>query len=505
MTKLAAAFLVPGLILGTAIPGDAQTPALEGLDGFITDQMEEWKVPGLAIAIVQDGKVIHTKGYGYRDVERELPVTTKTRFGIGSITKSFGAVTLGILVDEGQLDWDTPVREYLPGFRLHDPVAGARVTPRDLMSHRSGLPEHEFFMYNCGFTPEEMFERLRHLELNKDLRTTFQYSNLMVMIAGYIAGQLNGTTWEELAQTRVLDPLGMTGTDFSIHESRKTGDFALGYQRVDDEVTRIRHLMLDFDAEGAAGTINSDAEDMSRYLLFHLNQGRHNEVQVLSQRNAAEMQTPQIPWTRSVPLSLRQKEFGSWSYGLGLAVTTYRGHKSVGHGGGFGGFVALMSFLPEERLGVVVMTNLSPNPIAGIVTNEVFDRLLELEPIDWAARARDRARRSTDSGEERRESTRDEQTPGPSHDWKDYVGEYEHAGYGIFRVEQENGGLKISNRAVSKALEHLYYDVFEFVPLPQYPDWRIKLVFSTNVEGEVDRFSSPLEPEVKEIVFKRRE
>ena len=521
MRRVFAVFLALGLIpaaVGTDIaqeppPGAAgpnsapaaQTAAsgLEGLDEFIAEQMKEWKVPGLAIAVVKDGKAIHVKGYGYRDVEAKLAVTTKTLFGIGSITKSFAAVTLGILVDEGKLDWDKPVREYMPDFRLHDPVAGERVTPRDLMSHRTGLPEHDFFMYHTGFTQKEMFERLRYLEPNKDLRTTFQYSNLMVMIAGYMAGQLTGMTWEDFARERVLLPLGMEGTDLSIHESRKSGDFALGYRRVDDKVSRISHVMLDFDAEGAAGAINSSAEDMSRYVLFHLNQGGHGEAQILSQRNAAEMQTPQIAWTRSVPGSLSHDEMGDLTYGLGLALTTYRGHKLVGHGGGFGGFVALMSFLPEEQIGIVVMTNLSPNPVGTILTYNICDRLLELERINWAKRYKDSAQTSAESDQDRHELATDKEIPGPSHDLKDYVGEYDHPGYGVLRVELGNDGLKVSNEAVSSALEHLYYDVFEFVPTPRWPDWKIKIGFGTNLQGEIDHIRSLLEPEVEEIVFTR--
>ncbi|MBA2527301.1 MAG: beta-lactamase family protein [Pyrinomonadaceae bacterium] len=138
----------------------ASKPILEGLDEFIVEQMKEWNVPGLAIAIVRDGKVIHSKGYGFRDVEKQLPVTPKTLFAIGSITKSFAVVTLGMLADEGKLDWDKPVREYVRNFRLYDPVATERITMRDLVSHRSGLPGHDFFMYEVGLSQKEMIESL---------------------------------------------------------------------------------------------------------------------------------------------------------------------------------------------------------------------------------------------------------------------------------------------------------------------------------------------------------
>ena len=216
--RVPAAIVAPGLFLtaDTSVePGPVPAAAtvasdLEGLDEYIADLLTEWEVPGLAIAVVRDGEVIHLKGYGYRDPENHLPVTTKTLFPIGSITKSFLAVTYGILVDDGRLDWDTPVREYLPDFRLYDPVATARITPRDLMSHRTGLPGHKFFMYFSGFTQEEMFERLRYLAPIADLRTTFQYSNLMFMIAGYMVRPLTGMTWEEFTRERQVQPVNAT-------------------------------------------------------------------------------------------------------------------------------------------------------------------------------------------------------------------------------------------------------------------------------------------------------
>lgn len=480
-------------------------PELEGLDEYIEDLLEEWKVPGAAIAVVEDGEVIHLKGYGYRDLENELPVTTTTLFPIGSITKSFAAVTYGILVDEGRLDWDTPVREYVPDFRLYDPVATARVTLRDLMSHRTGLAGHDFFMYRSGFTQREMFERLRYLPPSADLRTTFQYSNLMFMIAGYMVRPLTDTTWEEFTRERVLLPLGMDRTNFSAHEMQQGNDFALGYREDDDVISRVRNLMLDFEEEGAAGVINSNAEDMSRYLLFHLNRGKAGDTQVLSQKNAAEMQVPQITWTGWSEAERRQLEIDHMTYGLGLALTTYRGHRSVLHRGGFAGFHAGMTFLPEEEIGIAVLTNLTPNPLPDIVINEVSDRLLGLESINWSGRYRKLDQTSAGAEEDSAKSVTDtNRTSGPSHRLEDYVGEYEHPGYGVMRIELRDGGLVISNRVVSSPLTHLYYDVFEFLPDPLYPDWAIKLRFDTNLRGEIDQLSSPLEPAVEDILFKRR-
>jgi CubicO group peptidase (beta-lactamase class C family) len=199
---------------------------LATLDPFVTSIMAAWNVPGLAVAVVQDDKVVFSKGYGFRDVEKKLPVTTKTLFGIGSITKSMTAASLGTLVDEGKLDWDTPVARYLPGFALYDPVSSEKATPRDLGSHRTGVPDHWFLWYGADkLTRAELLSRLRYLEPNHELRTTYEYNTLMFVVLGEMGAHLAG---ERDAETFVADrlwkPLGMTQSNFSVHAMQKAAD-----------------------------------------------------------------------------------------------------------------------------------------------------------------------------------------------------------------------------------------------------------------------------------------
>ena len=175
-----------------AAPQISEPPQLQGFDAFATSVMAEWKVPGLAIAVVQDGKIVYARGFGYRDLDKKLPVTPHTIFGIGSCSKAFTATTMGILVDEGKLEWDKPVREYLPTFRLSDEVATDRVTPRDLMTHRTGLPRHDNVWIRSELTRQQMFDALHTLEFSRDIRQTYQYNNLMVMTAGYLVGTIAG-------------------------------------------------------------------------------------------------------------------------------------------------------------------------------------------------------------------------------------------------------------------------------------------------------------------------
>jgi len=191
--------------------------------------MKDCKVLGLAIAVVQGDKVILAKGYGYREMEKQLPVTPNTLLAIGSITKSFTVTTLGMEMDEGKVDWNEPVRDFLPTFKLYEPVLTEQVTIRDLIMHRTGLPRHDLVWYSSDFGREDLLGRLQYLEPSKPLRTRFQYNNLMFMTAGYIAGQLNGTSWEDAVTQRIFKPLEMSDTNFSEAETQKNVDFAEPY------------------------------------------------------------------------------------------------------------------------------------------------------------------------------------------------------------------------------------------------------------------------------------
>ncbi|MGC2153430.1 MAG: serine hydrolase domain-containing protein, partial [Terriglobales bacterium] len=236
----------------------ANSPDLRDFDAYVQKVMNDWKVPGAAIVIVKDGKVILSKGYGLRDVKNNLPVTEHTLFPIASITKSFTVATLGTLASEGKLDWDKPVREYLPDFRLYDDVLTARVTPRDLVTHRTGLPRHDSTWYRSDLSRGEMYSRLRYLEPNRDLRQEFQYNNLMFMTAGYLAGKLAGSTWEDAVSARIFKPLGMTSSGFDFGASFKSSsDVAHPYRKDDNEVAHEAPIYPGDPALGPAGAIVS--------------------------------------------------------------------------------------------------------------------------------------------------------------------------------------------------------------------------------------------------------
>ncbi len=478
---------------------------LDGFDDFMARAMREFKVPGAAVAIVKDGKIILAKGYGFRDVAHKLPITGATLFPIASITKSFTVTALGTLADQGRLDWDRPVRDYLPGFRMFDPVATEQLTPRDMVTHRSGLPRHDLVWYSSSFTREQLVERLRYLEPNKPIRSKFQYNNLMFITGGYLGGRINGTSWEELVQQRVLDPLGMANTKFNSTDARKSADYALPYRknRKSEAVSEIAFAR--WGDVGPAGAINSCIDDLAKYLLMHVSKGTVAGKQILGRNNAEQMQSPQMV-IQGNPLFA---EMGEESYGMGLFIETYRGHKHIKHGGNLDGFSLQLSFLPNDGLGVVVLTNLSGTSLRDLIPYYVYDHLLGLNNIDWVQRystiehkARDEELNAARKGYTgRREGTHF------SHELADYAGEFEHPGYGKLAIRMDSTGsapkLFMKLNDLERPLEHFHYDTFQVPENPLDSLEKMRFTFPANAQGEISAVQVNLDPNVKEILFTR--
>src|SRR5229473_123735 len=316
------AIAVFAVILASTIilEADAQTApaqglahAIDGLEQFIPAQMKNWKVPGLAIAVVQNGQVIHSRGFGLRDVKGNLPVTIKTIFAIGSISKSFTSLSMGILNDEGKLDWDKPVRQYLPEFQMYDPVASERMTPHDLISHRTGFASHDLVWYSSDFSREDLVHRLRFLQSNRDFRSGYKYNNMLVMTAGYLVGKVSGQGWEDFVKQHIYRPRQMTSSNFSVLDSQKTVDFAHPYRKDEHSETINEMPFYDIHNVGPAGSINSNVEEMARYAIFQLGDGKAGDQQIVSKSNLEPTHTAQVPMGGQPEF----KELGARSYGMG--------------------------------------------------------------------------------------------------------------------------------------------------------------------------------------------
>ena len=492
-----------------ALAGGFRSP-VQGKDGLadfdqvVTDAMKDSRIPGISVAIVKHGKVVYASAFGYRDVEKTLPVTTDTLFAIGSITKSFTALAFGMLNDEGRVDWDTPVRVYLPSFQLDDPIATDHATPRDLFSHRTGLPGHDLLWISSSFARDDLFRRLRYLKFNKEFRSGYQYNNLMVMTLGYLEAQVSGMPWEELVRTRIFQPLNMSGANFSVRDSQRAPDFAEPYELKKDIVRKVSFKNI--DAIAPAGSINAGINDMSRYLAFQLGDGSYEGHTLVSQHNLLMTHAGQTPMG-ALPAFFAQQGIGPMTYGMGWVETTYRGHHMVWHNGGIDGFHSLLVMLPEDNTGVVILSNLGDNMALEPIAYSAFDRLLGLPRVPWVHRFQEiRADLQRREQAPRKEADRAAQPTAPaSHPLSDFVGVYEHPGYGTIRITQSENALRLTlNQMAPSVFAHVRYDVFE---IPSDHDSELAGLrgqFFMTAEGSIDRLSVPLERTLGEdITFQR--
>ena len=478
----------------------AQVKELKGFNKFIVQQMEEWEVPGCAVAIVKDGKVIFSEGFGIRDIQKGLKVTPQTLFAIASCTKAFTATAIGILADEEKIDWDTPVQDYVPTFRLHDPCATQHMTVRDPLCHRSGLARHDAMWYGSSYTMKDIFDRIQHLEPNLDFRSAWQYSNITYSVVGYLIEQITGKPWEEFVREKIFHPLGMNSSNFSFQETKTFPDFALPYASREGEVKELP--FRDLANIGPAGSINSNLIDMTQWLLFNLQKGKSKEQQILSEATLSLIHSPQMV----MPGPVQYDELLHSCYGMGWAITPYRGHLMVHHGGGIDGFASYVCLLPRDNIGLVVLVNLEGSPLVQIVGYNALDRLLGLNQAPWSERLRDQMKQYREMQEKSQEGALSDRKTGtrPSHPLQDYAADYEHPGYGVLSIRLEGEQLMANLNGIELPLKHYHYDTFEIgdiryiVPLKGR-----KLSFFLDKKGDIDKVTVPLEPQVKDIVFNR--
>jgi len=472
---------------------------VEAVEDYIEEQRQIFRVQGLGVAVVQDGEVVLSRGFGERDTKRSVPVTADTIFSIGSSTKAFTASLVGALVDDGLLEWDKPVREYLPWFRMYDPIASELMTPRDLLCHRSGLPRHDFLWYNNQHASrEDLIRRLPHLENSKTFREVWQYNNLMYLTAGYLSGELLGCSWEDAVQQRLLDPLGMTNTNFSVSESQKSDDFSLPYTEKDDEVIEIPFRPIDL--VGPAGSINSSITDMTKWVAAQVNGGMAGTTPVISPAALKELHAP----TMVMPEVQRQyDETYDSGYALGWFVANYRGVKLVHHGGNIDGFSALVSFLPSQNVGVVVLSNMNGTPFPTVATYRVLDEVLGLEPLPWGQRVKAQVD-AVQSGAKEAKAHREAKSKDapPSHELADYTGDYRHAGYGSFAVSLVEDRLVPHYNDLDLTIEHRHYDVWDVGMQPSGDI--ITISFGSDLEGNVATLTAVLEATVAPIIFEKQ-
>lgn len=478
----------------------AASTELAHLEQYIEDQLAAFHVPGVSLAVIKGDDILLLKGFGKRRLEGDLPMTENTVMPIGSTTKTFTSALLATLVDDGLIEWDKPVRDYLPDFRMYDPVATDNMTPRDLLCHRSGLPRHDMVWYgNKELTRADAVHRLRYLKPNKGFREVWQYNNLMFLTAGYLAETLLGMSWEDAVRTRLLEPLGMSNTTFSVDEAQALPDHARPYVFKDEKNEEVPYRGIDL--AGPAGSINAPLKDLARWAVVHANKGSFEGKQIVSaaavkQMHGAAMVMPEGGdyWPENTGIA----------YGLGWFINIYRGHRVLHHGGNIDGFSSMLTVIPEAGIAVVALTNLHGTPLRDFLPLRIFDELLGLEPLPWEARYLElfegiRSGMKT-AKEHRAATTQDAPT---SHPLEAYAGRYTHPGYGVVTIRHQDGILVPEYNDNRIRMKHLQYDTFELEVEPFDEGQGMRVRFETDFDGEVSVLRVPFEPSVDPIEMRR--
>lgn len=496
--------LLVGVLSALAL--QAQKPAdrrLSGLDTFVNKVLHDWHAPGVAIAVVEKNAVVYTGGFGFRNYERKIPVDANTLFAIGSCTKAFTASILGMLVKEGKVNLDHPVRDYLPELKFQNEYTNDHATLRDMMCHRTGLPRHDLSWYGSSASRSELLKRIQYLEPSAELRERWQYNNFMFMAQGMVIEKLTGKSWEQNMKDRILVPLGMSHTDLSVSDMEKSPDHSLAYAIVHDSIIRAIPYR-NIDAIGPAGSVNSCANDMANWLITWINSGsfKGHEIFPKSFRNDAIQ--VQMATGGGIPGPENSDIYGS-GYGLAWGISSYRGHYRVEHGGGIDGFITSTSFFPSDSIGIFVVSCTS-GPTASI-RNFIADRMLKLPYRNWNKFLLDQNAKAKKAAaaQARTDSVGRKFGTHPSHPLAAYAGTYGNPGYGEMTIRLQGDSLMGHFNAFDLRLEHFHYDQFEahIVDSNADNDNSLRISFMTDKMGDIDKFTVPLQAGVKDIEFTR--
>jgi CubicO group peptidase (beta-lactamase class C family) len=431
------------------------------LDTLVKDAQRFWHVPGVAVAVVRGGEVIYLQGHGVRDVASGAPVTPDTVFPLASCSKAFTSTALAVLVDEGKLDWDDPVRKHVPFFHLADPLADRDVRIRDLLCHRTGVGSHDLLWYRAPWSPEVAVRRIGLVPLDKPFRTAFQYQSTMFTAAGFAVRSAGGMPWEDFVRARLLEPLGMKETACSAAVLPKSAERATGYEP-GERGEAVVMPPYPLDSPDAAGSVFSTARDLARWLRFHLAGGTVGEKRLVSAAALDETHRPQMV----IPMAALDKaihpETVQMSYGMGWVIQDYRGRHLVSHAGIIDGFRCHLTMAPDDKVAVVVLANLHRTRLNQALSNAIVDRLLGLPAKDWNAILGDVVRREIADLKKMlldRETARQRGTR-PSLPAAAFVGSYDHPAFGTARVKLEAGQLVWTFNSFSAPLEHYQFDTF---------------------------------------------
>lgn len=478
-----------------------------GLDAELEKILKDWKISGFAVAVVEKDKIVYSKGFGYRDYENKQAVTPNTLFAIGSCSKAFTSSVLGLLAKDGKLDLDKPAATYIPYLKFYNNDMTEKITTRDMMCHRTGLPRHDYSWYLFNSTSQDsMLMRVQFQEPNAGIREKWQYNNFMFLAQGVMAEKLTGKTWAQNVKQKFFDSLGMSRSNFTIEDMVKDADHSLGYGIEKDSIIK----KLDYYnimGMSPAGSINSSVNEMANWVITWINGGKYKGKEILPAPYVQDAISSQMVISGGLP-DKENPDIHFSNYGLGWFLASYRGHYRVEHGGNIDGFSASTCFFPSDSIGIIVLTNQNGSVVPSVARNLVADRMLKLKYINWSAdrkKAIDKAKAQQKDAEKSVVSSRIDGTK-PSHPLSEYQGSFHHPGYGYIEIFLKNDTLFGQTPKDTFWLRHYHYDVFEGKGIdkttgPDTTAGGISFNFRTGVAGKIESIAVPMEQSLKPLEF----
>ncbi len=379
-------------LMGNVFTAFAQVFTSQQIDSLTEKVLKTFDVPGIAVAVVKDGKVIHAKGYGVQSLKTMKKVDENTLFGVASNSKAFTSAALGMLVDEGKLKWDDRVTDYIPEFKLYNPYVTEEFNIKDLLTHRSGLGlgAGDLMMFPDGsdFTKKDIIHNLRYLKQVSSFRSKYDYDNNLYIVAGEIVAKISGMSWEDFIEKRIMQPLQMTASAASVSRLINRNNAISPHAPVNGKVEAIN---IDWsETANAAGGIWSNVTDMSKWIIMQMNNGKYGDglsKQLFSEKAQNEMWAAQtiLPARTTAPY---QTHFSA--YGLGWGLSDVKGYKQVTHTGGLAGIVTQVVLFPELKLGILVFTNQQVGAAFSAISSTIKDSYLGITGYDWVKIMKDR-------------------------------------------------------------------------------------------------------------------
>ena len=451
---------VLALLLATSL--SAQTLDTAAVDRYMTATLQQWQIPGAAIAIVQNDRVVYLKAYGTKDGVQ--PVTPDTLFQIASTSKAFTSTALAMLASDGKLSFDDPVRKHVPYFRLADPCADQLVTLRDIVSHRTGLARRDELWDDTPLTREDVVRKMATVSLARPFRSGYGYHNIMFITAGEAVAHVSGLSWDDFVRTRIFQPLGMKNTVLSDAEWNASRDRATGYSWDAKTASIAVQKPIDTTTIGAGGAIKSSARDMANWIRFQLAGGSFDGRSLMKPDLLAETKTPHTiirleGFTRDT-----NPHTHVMTYAMGWNVQDHRGEQLVAHSGALNGFRTQVALLPKRNIGMVFLINAGRGWSLFGMRNAVIDLLLDGKTSrDWSTYYLDLDRQSVAKAEKDKAERMAKRVPNttPTHPLAEYVGEYTNDAYGPVRVSLNGDALAIEWMRIKAPLTHFHYDVFD--------------------------------------------